>query len=98
MLGRCSEFVQLAAALAPSRCFFPIIVPRPRHSSSLVGQSSAGLGRGLGVRRPAQVLARSLAAFSGTSGSRVGGAIPPAFMRKEKADRKEIELIHARPL
>lgn len=65
VLGRCSEFVQLAAALAPSRCFFPIIV-----------------------------LARSLAAFSGTSGSRVGGAIPPAFMRKEKADRKEIELIH----
>ncbi|CAE6952852.1 Ttn [Symbiodinium sp. KB8] len=65
VLGRCSEFVQLAAALAPSRWFFPIIV-----------------------------LARSLAAFSGTSGSRVGGAIPPAFMRKEKADRKEIELIH----
>ena len=46
----------------------------------------------------AQVLARSLAAFSGTSGSRVGGAIPPALMKKESADRKQIELIHARPL
>lgn len=65
VLGRCSEFVQLAAALAPSRWFFPIIV-----------------------------LARSLAAFSGTSGSRVGGAIPPALMKKESADRKQIELIH----
>ena len=40
-------------------------------------------------------MARCLAAFSGTSGSRVGGAIPPAMMRKECADRKEIELIHA---
>ncbi|CAE7728023.1 RUS3, partial [Symbiodinium pilosum] len=65
ILGRVSEFVQLAAVLAPSGWFFLTIA-----------------------------LARSLAAFSGTSGSRVGGAIPPAMMRKECADRKEIELIH----
>ena len=33
-------------------------------------------------------------AFSSTAGSRIGGAIPPAMMKKDSADRKEIELIH----
>ena len=33
-------------------------------------------------------------AFSSTAGSRIGGAIPPALMKKDAADRKEIELIH----
>eukprot|EP00931_Biecheleriopsis_adriatica_P063274 TRINITY_DN3827_c0_g2_i1.p1 TRINITY_DN3827_c0_g2~~TRINITY_DN3827_c0_g2_i1.p1 ORF type:complete len:541 (-),score=97.37 TRINITY_DN3827_c0_g2_i1:43-1665(-) len=40
------------------------------------------------------VVARTAAAFAGTSGSRVGGAIPNSLMRKECVDRKEIELIH----
>ena len=41
-----------------------------------------------------EVIARSMQAFSSTAGSRIGGAIPPALMKKDAADRKEIELIH----
>ena len=41
-----------------------------------------------------EVIARSMQAFSSTAGSRIGGAIPPAMMKKDSADRKEIELIH----
>lgn len=43
---------------------------------------------------PLIVVARSLSAFAGTAGSRVGGAVPPALMRKAAAEQKEIELIH----
>merc|ERR1719384_821006 len=40
------------------------------------------------------IVAKGCAAFGGTSGSRVNGAIAPAMMRKESADRGDIELIH----
>jgi len=40
------------------------------------------------------VLAKSLSAFAGTSGSRIGGAVAPAMMRRSSAERGEIELIH----
>lgn len=64
-IARLAEFVQLAAVIAGSHYFYPLIVA-----------------------------ARSLSAFAGTAGSRVNGAIPPALMRRDAAERKEIELIH----
>ena len=45
------------------------------------------------------VMARSLQAFAATAGSRINGSIAPALMKKECAERREIELIHvSRPL
>jgi len=56
-------------------------------------QLSASLA-GPGLFFPLIVASRFCYAFASTSSSRVNGALPNALMRKESAERKEIELIH----
>ena len=73
---------------------------KARHDDSVFLFETAALFRkaaALFPKTPGQteVIARTMQAFASTAFSRINGSIPPAFMKKDSANRKEIELIHA---